>query len=111
MRTISRAETLDVTISLSPGAYLGSPADFWVLVRTPFKAPGDWYHFVPPRLWLPGDTVTYRGAAMKLGSYKVLSRKLPPGRYTFYFGIDLVGNGVLDARDLFYDSVTVTVTP
>ena len=108
--TIQRSEELTVTISLDPGAYLGRAADFWVLVRTPFKPPGDWYHFVPPRLWLPGDTVTFRGSAMKLGSYKVMARKLPPGKYVFYFGIDLNNNGVLDTRDLFYDSVSVTVT-
>lgn len=36
---------------------------------------------------------------------------LPQGYYTFYFGVDMNMNGILDVDRIYYDSVEVTVEP
>jgi hypothetical protein len=36
---------------------------------------------------------------------------MPAGQWTFYFGVDAPQDGIMDRDRLFYDSVSVTVTP
>ena len=59
----------------------------------------------------PGLGVTHQGALFDLSPYEVLSRTLPVGSYTFYFGVDMVMDGSIDMWQIYYDSVDVTITP
>ena len=64
---------------------------------------GSWVKSVSP---IP----TYGGALFDITSRTVLnSSNLPPGNYSFHFGVDTNANGVLDFDDLFVDTVDVTI--
>ena len=36
---------------------------------------------------------------------------LPSGEYTFYFGVDMVMNGLINIGQAYYDQVSVTINP
>jgi len=62
--------------------------------------------------WAPGLTVTYMGPLFDLSPFEVLNTSgLPTGPYTFYFGVDMNMNGILDMDQIYYDSVVVNITP
>jgi hypothetical protein len=104
--SISRLDSLTVTISLDPGIYKGFHNDWWVVANTPFG----WYHY-DLRGWKYGFAVTYQGALADLQNFEVLNESgLSEGRYDFYFGVDDHMNGIWDGTQ-YYDSVEVNVTP
>jgi len=105
--TISSSETLSVTAALNASG-VTSNADWWVECMTPFG----WYHTNIQKNWLPGLSVTHQGPLFDLSAQEVLNiSHLPAGSYTFYFGIDLLMNGVIDMDQAYYDRVRVTVVP
>ncbi len=110
-RLLDSSETITVTISLNPGCSLNQPADWWVAASTPFG----WYFLDAssgtPYTWRSGLEVTYRGPLFSVDSFPVLEiSDLPPGRYTFYFGVDLSEDGKLSVETLYYDTVTAEIT-
>ena len=110
---ISTNDLLSVTITFIAGSYTGLNADWWILARTPFG----WYHYdAGGDTWLPGQMVTYQGPLFNLPADMgvVLDYQTPtppPGAYTFFFGVDLNMNGLIDMDQMYYDSVAVDITP
>ena len=107
--TVTTDTPISITVSLDPGDYDGQSSDWWVAADSPFG----WYYFdnAISKDWLPGQEVTHQGPLFNLSAYEVLNRMLPEGTYRFYFGVDLNPNGIIDSSSLYYDSVSVTVTP
>jgi len=57
-----------------------------------------------------GLSPTYQGPLSDLGDAQLVNfSSLPVGEYTFYFGVDLNMNGVVDACSLYFDFVSVSV--
>jgi hypothetical protein len=106
--TITRADVLSITTTLDKGICEGAQADWWLTANTPFG----WYYYHLTKGWLPGKHVTHQGSVRDIPSLEVLNRSgLPAGTYTFYFGVDLVKNGIIDMDKAFYDMVKVTINP
>jgi murein tripeptide amidase MpaA len=106
--TINQSDNLSITVALDPGAKVGQSADWWALALTPYG----WYYYDLSTVWLPGIFVTYQGPLGDVAPYEVLNYTgLPTGSYTFYFGVDLIMNGLINVGPLYYDSVEVTITP
>jgi PKD repeat protein len=106
--TIKPADTLSVTISLDSGNGVGMNADWWIVAETS----GGWYHLdLMCNCWKPSLFVTYLSPLYNLSPLEVLTMSgLPVGTYKFYFAVDMNMNGHLDMGQLYYDSVTVTVS-
>jgi len=107
--TATRSEGVIVKCSLNPGMYDRINADWWVLAKTPM---GWYYRDLSTYSWKPGQAVTKQGPLYAVSDYQVLNRSgLQTGSYTFYCGVDLNMNGGISYGTLYYDSVTVQVTP
>jgi hypothetical protein len=109
--SISTSDTLSVTIELQAGDLSGEDADWWVLADAYLYSAHYWYYWHLYGVWLPGVVVSYQGPLADVSPpYEVLNYTgLIPGNYTFYFGVDMNMNGVIDVSNLYYDSVSVTV--
>jgi Tol biopolymer transport system component len=106
--TITRSDILSVTVELDSGDYFGDDADWWLVARTPLG----WYYYHPISGWLPGRDVTLQIPLRDLPSIEVFNMSgLPTGDYTFYFGVDLVQNGLINLAQAYYDQVSVTINP
>lgn len=102
---IISSDILSVTVSLNPGVMDGKSSDWWIVANTPFG----WYSYNGN--WTPSFTVAYQGPLFNLNLFEILSIKgLPFGIYTFYFGIDMDMNSLINYDKLYYDSVEVNVT-
>ncbi len=109
---ITQGENLSVTITLDPGTSLtqaADPADWWVIAQAPTGV----FSYAVGGAWQPRIHATHQGDLFEIGSpYEVLNMSnLPPGSYTFHFGVDTNMNGVIDMGELYADSVAVTITP
>jgi hypothetical protein len=105
--TITQSDNLSVTVELDAGDNSGENADWWVVADTPFG----WYYYNLSTGWQPGITCTYQGPLFDLSPFEVLNMSgLPVGCYTFYFGVDLNMNCVIDSP-IYYWSVYVCITP
>jgi hypothetical protein len=106
--SITRTDTLAVTVEFKAGTYSGDEADWWLVARTPF----DWYYYDRTSGWLPGREATLQIPLRNLPSIEVLNMSgLPVGNYTFYFGVDLNKNGNINISQAYYDQVSVTINP
>lgn len=102
------SDSLALTVEFDTGTYLGDEADWWLVARTPLG----WYYYHPASGWLPGREVTLQIPLRNLPSREVLNISgLPAGSYTFYFGVDLVKNGLITLNKVYYDQVRVTISP
>jgi hypothetical protein len=109
--TISRAETLSIVITLIAGDHWRSDADWWCIVNTPRPTPHDWYYYHTRDGWLPGNEVSYQGPLKDIAAMEVMNMSgLKTGVYIFYFGVDLIMNGVPDITQATTDKVRVIVT-
>jgi parallel beta-helix repeat protein len=113
--TITPDDTLSIKVELDAGDYEGEDADWWaVAVRylpdVPFPVGLYWYN-VSGGTWVLGVSVTYQGPLFDLTpSVEILNISgLPIGIYSFYFGVDMDMNGLVDSDKLYLDSVEVTV--
>ena len=102
-----------VTIQLATGSFIGKSADWWVVAATPW---GHWYYYVYPNKWidagtdLSGISSAYQGQLFDLPSFELIKTLgLPKGIYTFYFGVDMKLNNLLDLDQLYYNKVDVNV--
>jgi subtilisin family serine protease len=105
--TITTSDNLSVTVALASGDFGGENADWWVVVNTPF---GFFYYDVISGSWIPGIVVTAQFPLFDLSPFEVMNISgLPPGTYTFFFGVDMNMNGSIDVGVLFLDSVVVNI--
>ncbi len=108
---ITQSDSISVLVNLDPGSHKFVDADWWLVASTPFPPPADWYHYQLPPGWAPTLDISYRGALFDLSPYQVLNISgLPLGKYTLYFGVDLLMNGIVDFDKLYFDTISVTVT-
>lgn len=104
---VSRYTPVNITASLYPGIFLNANADWWAAYNTNTNV---WYYYdYYSGRWTTRVAPAYQGPLIDLSPLSIFYNTLLPGTYTFYFGIDLLMNGVLDYAQLYYDSVTVTV--
>ena len=112
--TVKTGEAVTIKLTLLAVGGLGKQADWWVVAKTPWAAPNDWYYFdAATATWKNGIGVCHKGPLSIVAGYPVLSTTgLPAGTYKFYFGVDMLMNGTLEFNldELSYDSVDVTVT-
>jgi len=106
---VSPGTTVSVTVSLNPGSYDAQNADWWLVESTPSDTFN--YYNLSTGSMVPGLLPTHQGPLFNLGTTQLLnSSDLTVGAHTFYFGVDLNMNGLLDMNSLWYDSVNVNVT-
>ena len=106
--TVSHGTPVSITVSLDPGNRPVKKADWWVVARTPFKPPFDWYSYVYPTGWQPGIHVCVQTPPFQVPpSFEVLNMALPKGNYTLYFALDENADGIVD--ETWVDSVEVRV--
>lgn len=108
LSTVSVGTTIPVSvkISLNPAMPSGQSGDLWIVVYTSFG----WYSYVSPGGWEEGVKPTSYSLLVNLPEFEVLNSTLPAGSYTFYFGVDLSPNGIIDESTLAYNSGQVNVT-
>ena len=98
-----------ITVSLDPGNLSTQNADWWVAQATPSGTFN--YYNLSAGAMVPGLSVTHQGPLFNLGTTNLLNTSdLSVGPHTFYFGVDLKMNGLLDMDSIYYDWVTVNVT-
>jgi hypothetical protein len=110
--TISKGDPLSITVELFARTAAGDDGDWWLVVRTPFPAPNDWFYFdMPSRSWMPGRSPTRQGTVFNIYPPRTVPNTsgFALGTYTFYFGVDMVMNGVINLSEAFYDSVRVII--
>jgi hypothetical protein len=111
---IAAGEPLTVTLDVTAGSAAGLGADWWCLA---YEAAADaWWYYVSDyngASWQPWTgAVSYGAPLHDVTAHPAVNAKmLPAGTYVFYFGVDLVTDGRIDADSLLFDSVDVTVTP
>jgi hypothetical protein len=124
---LQHGDPLSVTIALQPDPWLiGLNSDWWVVAVSPFNR--YYYYDFQTNTWTTQCTscpplASYQGPLANIGPYEVLSAiagpqmpvantPTPPvGTYTFYFGVDLYMNGIIDMDQMYYDSVVVNIGP
>jgi hypothetical protein len=112
--TITQSDPLSITVELFAGTATGDSADWWLLVRTSYPPPNDWFYFnLSTRSWMPGRSPTRQGNLFDLSPPMIVPNTsgLAPGTYNFYFGVDMVMNGAINLSAGFYDKVKVIINP
>ncbi len=105
---LTNKENILISLSINPGGYAGKDADWWLVVQTPA---GIEYFDIFNGQFTPGLSCTYQGQLSSFSNVVLPYHNLSGGRYVFYFGIDLIQDGVVNIENLFYDFVTVEVAP
>jgi len=106
--TVSTADSVSITVSLTRGRYGGQNADWWVAESTPSGTFN--YYNLSAGSMVSGLLPTHQGPLFSLGTTQLLnSSDLAVGTHTFYFGVDLKMNGSLDMDSIYYDWVSVNV--
>lgn len=97
---------VSVSVNLDKGTMSGQAADWWLVVSTSSGT----YSYVPGSGWVPGLKVAYQGSIFGINvALEILNSKLSEGDYTFYFGVDLTPNAIVDVSSLYYSMVSVQV--
>ena len=119
--TIAAGEAPSIFVSLDPGSYNGSNADWWLAYNTSTDLTGDWYYYVYNDPWWYkaeklddlGGVLGANGAQLfGFNSFPVPNfPELSAGNYLVCFAVDLNCNGRIDGESgvLFFDCVTVNV--
>ena len=104
--SVSPGTSVSVTVRLNPGGYDAQNVDWWVAESTPS---GILNHYnLSTGSMVPGLLPTHQGPLFNLGSTPLFnSSDLAAGTHTFYFGVDLNMNGLLDMNSTYYDSVKI----
>ena len=111
--SISRSDSLSVTVQIYPGGYSGTSVDWWVVAL----AGSSWYYLNSAVQWTPfdGDVASCRpasqGQLFNLPATEVLNLTgLQAGTYTFWFAVDYPMDGILHlGGPIWMDSVSVNV--
>jgi len=106
--TVKAHENILIYLSINPGDFTKKDADWWLIAQTPN---GLEYFDIYSGAFIPGFSCTYQGQLFSFSNIPLRYHgKLLPGKYIFYFGIDLIKNGTITFDKLFYDYVEVDVT-
>lgn len=111
--TIAKTESFSLTLNLTAVTPTSQPADWWFVRQAASNPSGIFFYDPALQSWMPGVNTTFQGDLFNINSFAFVHPSgLAADTYTFYFGCDLNPNSFLDtgADQLFYDSVTVTVT-
>jgi hypothetical protein len=103
-------DPLGLGLSLSVGQSRGRAADWWLVQSMPS---GQWRSYnLGNGAFGAGISPTYTGPLFDLSTFQVNTIAEGTGEHSFYFGVDLLPNGVLDLNPaaVAYDSVQVRVT-
>ncbi len=105
--SITTNDNVSVTVAIDSGDMTNSDTDSWALADTPVG----WYYYEQSVGWQLGQSPMSQGSLLDQPSNEILkTSSLPSGSYTFYFGVDMDMNGVIDMEQMFYDSVMLNVT-
>ena len=108
---LRRGQLLSVKLALEAGNRRNEGADWWILLQTPFPSPLNWFHYDFGTSWHFGFGISQMAPCQDYGPQELLRTPgLPPGKYTFYFLLDMDMDGRLDFGELYYDILTVTIT-
>jgi len=105
--TLYQNDTLTITVSLNNNGITDN-ADWWLAADTPFGL-----YFYTFSGWVPYQVPVYQHPLFYLPTYEVFSTSvswLQEGTYTFYFGVDMVMDGIITWDSLYYDTVEVNIT-
>ncbi|MGB2957002.1 MAG: sialidase family protein [Anaerolineales bacterium] len=105
--SITQSDTLQIKVSLNRFGLIVD-VDYWLAYKGPFG----WIHYSnTTKKWEPGLGVTHQGPLLDLNNKKVFQKSgLAPGKYIFFFGVDMNMDGNLTKSEIYYDQVKVTVT-
>lgn len=105
--TVDRNTPVSVTVQIDEGTMSGRSADWWV-VRA---SPSGYSSYVAGTGWVEGIALTYQGPMFGIPNPIELQKtNLEPADYTYYFGVDLTPNGIVDLASLYYSFVGIRVT-
>ena len=105
--TLYQNDTLTITVSLNNNGITDN-ADWWLAAQAPFGL-----YFYTFSGWVPYTKPAYQHPLFYLPTYEVFSTSiswLQEGTYTFYFGVDMVMDGIITWDSLYYDTVEVNIT-
>ena len=85
---VTPTDPLSIQISIYPGDRAGETADLWIVVKTPFTPPADWYSYVYPSGWESGIHLCVQVPLFSVSPLEVLHTTLPVGNYRFTFAVD-----------------------
>ena len=108
--TVNYPEPVTITVEMDARAYVGVPADWWVLLRA--ESGSAWYYMDSVAGWTQEGAwrPVYQGALGNLPATEILNiNGLATGLYTFYFAVDCPMNGILNEEQILADSVNVIV--
>ena len=108
--SLSRNDTLVLTVSLNPGVLLGNPAEYWMRATTPTETfwLNDRLEFVPsaePLRAHAGEFNTIDQFIIMKSSLKALQ----PGNYSITFAVDDNQDGIVNGT--FHNTVNITINP
>ncbi len=102
--TVSSRTPVSITASLAPGSEIENNADWWIVEIAPLGV-----YSLTSSGWSPGIDLLFQYPLFALPSVEIYNGLLTVGDYTFYFGVDMTPDGILNSP-LYYDFVQVHVT-
>ncbi len=106
--SITTGDALTLGLGLDAGGKAGDNADWWIIQTGPGGAS---CFDAGSTAMVPGGFATHQGPLLTIGEVDFLYLpRLDEGSYSFYFGVDMNMNGLLDVVSLYYDVVTVDVS-
>ncbi|MFC1523495.1 LamG-like jellyroll fold domain-containing protein [Thermodesulfobacteriota bacterium] len=107
--SITTAEIITLTLFMAGNGLTGTDVDWWIVAGTPF---GYLYYDTNLAKWRPGLIPSAQGPLTdQVPVIPETLSGLPPGHYTFFFGVDTLMNGSMNLPRMYLDSVKVTVSP
>ncbi len=106
---ISVDTSIEVSLGLDCGMYSNMNADWWIVELSP---EGMNSFDLNREAMVEGLSPFYQGPLFSFDQVPLFTLSdLTIGEHVYFFGIDRNMNGALDVDTLFYDIITVTVTP
>lgn len=107
--SVPSGTSVAISLNLNLNNYASQSADWWVVTYTPS---GQWMYFdLNTWAYVAGFSATFQGALFDFNDFTLINlSNLPAGTHSFFFGLDLAENGLLDMDQLYYGSVSVVVT-
>ncbi|MFZ3044581.1 MAG: invasin domain 3-containing protein [Desulfatirhabdiaceae bacterium] len=103
--SVNSATPVAITVSMEAGDQNGYSADWWLVYSTPWGNYSLTFYG-----WTEGIFSLAQFPLFSFSSTGSFYQYLYPGKYVFYFGVDISPNWVLDSP-LYYDWVIVQVSP
>ncbi len=107
---IAPFDYMNLTVTILPGSYQGTPGEYWVVARD--IDTGKKY-FYDGTTWVRTPTPLYQGIIDELLNSEVFTTKIPLAwsgkKFKISYAVDLNQNGVIDKTALYYDTVSMIV--